>query len=160
MALDSQPTWQDLLDLVASLSERDYDSVAVTFGTISVRMSRGASVSDAPVTPGASPASEVAPAPTDSAAPDGSHGSSETKGPAITAPMLGIFYRRPAPGADPFVEPGQSVEPDTVIGIIEIMKLMNPVSAGQAGVLASFAVEDGSSVEFGQALAHLEPTSS
>jgi acetyl-CoA carboxylase biotin carboxyl carrier protein len=70
--------------------------------------------------------------------------------------MLGVFYRRPAPGADPFVKPGDTVAPDTTIGIIEIMKLMNPVVAGTAGVIASFAVEDGTAVQFGQTLAVLE----
>jgi acetyl-CoA carboxylase biotin carboxyl carrier protein len=71
--------------------------------------------------------------------------------------MLGVFYRRPSPGAEPFVQPGQQLLPDTTIGIIEIMKLMNPVVAGIAGTLTAFEVEDGTSVQFGQTLARVEP---
>jgi acetyl-CoA carboxylase biotin carboxyl carrier protein len=153
VALDSQPTWQDLLDLVADLTERDYDSVAVTFRDISVRLSRGGATAE-PAPRFASPSRHAADAPT-SGAPTPSQ---PITGPVITAPMLGVFYRRPSPGADPFVDVGQPVEPDTVVGIIEIMKLMNPVTAGITGVIAAFPIEDGTSVEFGQPLVELEPT--
>jgi acetyl-CoA carboxylase biotin carboxyl carrier protein len=67
--------------------------------------------------------------------------------------MIGVFYRRPSPGAAPFVEPGQRVEADTTIGIIEIMKLMNPIVAGKSGVITDFLVTDADAVEFGQPLA-------
>jgi acetyl-CoA carboxylase biotin carboxyl carrier protein len=158
VAQDSQPTWQELLDLVAQLSEGDFESVAVSYGTISVRLSRTG------VLPGGGVATalagETAPVVAPSVAPSPASGASPAavSGAAITAPMLGVFYRRPAPGAEPFVTPGQAVEPDTTIGIIEIMKLMNPVSAGVSGVIAAFEVEDGTSVEFGQTLARLEPS--
>ena len=56
--------------------------------------------------------------------------------------MIGTFYRRPAPGADVFAHPGDRVEADTTIGIIEIMKLMNPIVAGKSGVLGEFLVND------------------
>lgn len=69
--------------------------------------------------------------------------------------MIGVFYRRPSPGAEPFVNPGDRVEVDTTIGIIEIMKLMNPVTAGKAGVLGEFLVDDATAVEFGQALVQI-----
>ncbi len=69
--------------------------------------------------------------------------------------MIGVFYRRPAPGAEPFVQSGDTVDADTTIGIIEIMKLMNPITAGQAGIIGEFLVEDGQAVEFGQAIATL-----
>jgi acetyl-CoA carboxylase biotin carboxyl carrier protein len=71
----------------------------------------------------------------------------------ITAPIIGVFYRSPSPGAPPFIEPGAAVEPDTTIGIIEVMKLMNPVTAGTAGTLTEFLVADNAQVEFGQPLA-------
>ena len=51
----------------------------------------------------------------------------------VRAPLLGMFYRAPKPGAPPFVEVGAQVEPDTIIGIIEVMKLMNTVRAGVRG---------------------------
>ena len=70
----------------------------------------------------------------------------------IRSPMLGVFYRAPKPGADPFVMPGAVVQPDTVIGIIEVMKLMNSVSADVGGELVEVLVKDGDLVEFDQVL--------
>jgi acetyl-CoA carboxylase biotin carboxyl carrier protein len=59
---------------------------------------------------------------------------------AVRAPLPGTFYRAPMPGAPPFVEPGRPVEPDTVVGIVETMKLMNSVSAGVRGTVAEILV--------------------
>jgi acetyl-CoA carboxylase biotin carboxyl carrier protein len=59
---------------------------------------------------------------------------------AVRAPLPGTFYRAPRPGAAPFVEVGSRVDADTVIGIVETMKLMNSVHAGVAGVVARFCV--------------------
>jgi acetyl-CoA carboxylase biotin carboxyl carrier protein len=59
---------------------------------------------------------------------------------AVRTPLPGTFYRAPMPGAPPFVEPGSPVEPDTVVGIVETMKLMNSVSAGVAGTVAEILV--------------------
>lgn len=159
MAQDSQPTWQELLDLVAQLTRGDYDSAEVSYGSVSVRVSKSGPLAAAPAAAAATPAAvtpvTAQPAPT--AAPAASAPEGVGGGASITAPMLGVFYRRPSPGAEPFVRPGDEVQPDTTIGIIEIMKLMNPVVAGVAGVIAAFEVEDGAPVEFGQTLARLEP---
>jgi acetyl-CoA carboxylase biotin carboxyl carrier protein len=70
----------------------------------------------------------------------------------IKAPMLGTFYGAPKPGAAPFVPHGASITKDTVIGIIEVMKLMNSVSAGVEGEIAEVLVRDGDLVEFDQVL--------
>ena len=59
---------------------------------------------------------------------------------AVRAPLPGTFYRAPMPGAPPFVEPGHPVEPDTVVGIVETMKLMNSVSAGIRGTVGEILV--------------------
>jgi acetyl-CoA carboxylase biotin carboxyl carrier protein len=75
----------------------------------------------------------------------------------IRAPLLGTFYRAPKPGAPPFVEDGARVEPDTVIGIIEVMKLMNAVRAGTHGVVREIRARDGSLVEFGEVLLLIDP---
>lgn len=156
MAQDSQPTWQDLLDLVAQLSAGDYESAAVSYGTVSVQLSKSAApVPEAPTPP--APAASSAPAVAAPPAGAGAPPEAAPVGASITAPMLGVFYRRPSPGAEPFIQPGQQVQADTTIGIIEIMKLMNPVTAGATGIIARFEVEDGESVEFGQTIALLEP---
>jgi acetyl-CoA carboxylase biotin carboxyl carrier protein len=62
---------------------------------------------------------------------------------AIRAPLPGTFYRAPSPGAPSFVEVGSVVDADTVIGIIETMKLMNPVHAGAAGTISEILAENG-----------------
>ena len=59
---------------------------------------------------------------------------------AVRAPLPGTFYRAPRPGAAPFVEVGSRVSADTVIGIVETMKLMNSVPAGVAGTVAEFCL--------------------
>ena len=167
MSTPSTPSWQDVLDLVTQLDGGAYESAAVEFGDVSVRLSRSADMpiaspiaptppqSLAPSTngtahaaaPSAAPAvTEIAPAAPDPAEP-------ASNGTVVTAPIIGVFYRSPSPGSPPFVEPGATVEPDTTIGIIEVMKLMNPVTAGAVGTLTEFLVADNAQVEFGQPLA-------
>jgi acetyl-CoA carboxylase biotin carboxyl carrier protein len=71
---------------------------------------------------------------------------------ALTAPLVGTFYARPSPDDEPFVAPGDIVRPGDVVGIIEAMKVMNEVKAGEPGRLRRVLVQDGSAVEYGQAL--------
>jgi acetyl-CoA carboxylase biotin carboxyl carrier protein len=77
----------------------------------------------------------------------------------VTAPLLGIFYRAPRPGAAPYVEVGSVLEEDTVIGIIEVMKLMNSVRAEVRGTVVEILVEDGTAIEQGQVLLRVSPES-
>jgi acetyl-CoA carboxylase biotin carboxyl carrier protein len=70
----------------------------------------------------------------------------------VVSPLLGTFYRSPKPGAPPFVEVGVQVEEETVIAIIEVMKLMNTVRAGVRGTVTEIAVADGTLVEYGETL--------
>ena len=76
----------------------------------------------------------------------------EPAGPRITAPLVGTFYRSPGPGEAPFVEVGDVVAEGQQVGIVEAMKLMNPVEATQSGTVAELLVEDGEMVEFSQPL--------
>ncbi|MEJ0025065.1 MAG: biotin/lipoyl-containing protein [Rhizomicrobium sp.] len=66
---------------------------------------------------------------------------------AIKPPLMGTFYRAPKPGAAPFVEVGSVVAPDTAIGIVETMKLMNSVPAGARGVIEAIHAQNGEFVE-------------
>ena len=75
----------------------------------------------------------------------------------IKSPMVGTFYRAPAPDAPPFVEVGQDVEPGQVICIIEAMKLMNEIKSEANGRVVEILAENGDPVEFGQPLVVLEP---
>ena len=170
--MGEQPSWQDVLDLIAQLNESDYESASVQVGDVSIRLSKNDVGFDTPETAGrvgAQPRIETGfDTPTASATQPATAAASATQpaaaaasatqpaaalGDTIDAPMIGVFYRRPSPGAAPFVEPGQRVEADTTIGIIEIMKLMNPIVAGKAGVITEFLVTDADAVEFGQPLA-------
>lgn len=71
---------------------------------------------------------------------------------AICSPLPGTFYHAPQPGAPPFIKVGDIVGPETVIGIVETMKLMNPVHAGRSGTIAEMIVADGTLVAKGDAL--------
>jgi len=75
----------------------------------------------------------------------------------VRAPMLGTFYGAPKPGAAPFVAIGGRVSADTAVGIIEVMKLMNSISAGVDGVLVEVLARDGDLVEFDQVLMRVRP---
>ena len=75
----------------------------------------------------------------------------------IKSPMVGTFYRAPAPDAPPFAEVGQDIESGQVVCIIEAMKLMNEIKAEVDGRVVDILVESGSPVEFGQPLFAVEP---
>jgi acetyl-CoA carboxylase biotin carboxyl carrier protein len=110
-----------------------------------------ASASSAPLAPVAP--SRAAPAAA-SAAPIASSDPSLLE---IRAPMLGTFYGAPKPGAAPFVTLGARIAADSAVGIIEVMKLMNSISAGIEGVLVEVLVRDGDLVEFDQVLMRVRP---
>jgi acetyl-CoA carboxylase biotin carboxyl carrier protein len=107
------------------------------------------------IAPGLTGAAPAGPAP---AAPDPAGAAAEpqqpTAGPLkdIASPMVGTFYRTPSPDAPPFVEVGANVTEDTVVCIIEAMKVMNEIKAETSGVIAEVLVENGKPVQFGQAL--------
>ncbi len=79
------------------------------------------------------------------------------EGPTINSPMVGTFYASPTPDAKPFVAVGASVSPDTVVCIIEAMKVFNEIRAETTGVVVKVLVENGQAVEFGQPLFVVKP---
>lgn len=95
----------------------------------------------------AGPASE---APAETEAPASNHH-------VVTSPMVGTFYRAPAPEAPPFVEVGDSVRVGQTLCILEAMKLMNELESETTGVVKAIHVENGHPVEFGQALFDIDP---
>jgi acetyl-CoA carboxylase biotin carboxyl carrier protein len=74
----------------------------------------------------------------------------------VQSPLPGVFYRKPSPDADPFVEEGTEVSEGQVIGLIEVMKNFSELKADAAGTLASFLVEDAAEVEVGQGIAEIQ----
>src|SRR5262245_2812577 len=75
----------------------------------------------------------------------------------IKSPMIGTFYRAPSPEAASYIEVGTEVNPDTVVCIIEAMKVMNEIKAEAKGVITQILVENAKPVEFGQPLFKLKP---
>jgi acetyl-CoA carboxylase biotin carboxyl carrier protein len=76
----------------------------------------------------------------------------------VTAPLVGTFYAAPSPDADPFVRVGDEVERGQTLGLVEAMKLMNPVVADEPGVVTEVVAGNAESVEYGQVLLYLRPT--
>jgi len=76
---------------------------------------------------------------------------------AVKSPMVGVFYRASTPGAPSFVEVGSIVKENDIIGIIDVMKLMNTITAGVRGVISKICVENEQLVEYGQALVIIDP---
>ena len=75
----------------------------------------------------------------------------------IPSPMVGTFYLAAEPGGEPLVSVGQQVESETVVGIVEVMKLFHEAEAGMAGTIIEILVQDGDFVEYGQPLFRLRP---
>ncbi|MCU1437817.1 MAG: acetyl-CoA carboxylase, biotin carboxyl carrier protein [Naasia sp.] len=155
---DAEPvTWDQILRLVSLLDDGELTEASIRFGDVTVEVSKGGPLTGSrpeasrPVpSPAASPAGASAPvaAGADAVLP--------SPGTPVPAPIIGVFYRASSPGADPFAVEGDDVDADRTIGIIEMMKMMNPVTAGVSGRLLGFAVADGQAVEFGQPLAYID----
>jgi acetyl-CoA carboxylase biotin carboxyl carrier protein len=75
----------------------------------------------------------------------------------IKSPLVGTFYAQPSPDSEPYVELGSRVEPDTVVCIIEAMKVMNEIKAETSGVIVDVVAVNGSAVEYGQVLFKVRP---
>ena len=115
-------------------------------------VSEHAAVPESPAPPAASPKATVAPSP---AVPALDAVPEELI--AIRAPMLGMFYRAPSPGAEPFVNVGDLVGPDDTVCLIEVMKLFTSVKAGVASRVVEFLVENGAMVEYTQPMILVDP---
>ncbi|MBS38086.1 MAG: acetyl-CoA carboxylase, biotin carboxyl carrier protein [Thiotrichales bacterium] len=76
----------------------------------------------------------------------------------VKSPMVGTFYRRPAPDQPPFVEVGQEVGAEDAVCLVEVMKLFNTIQAGQTGRIAEICVEDAAPVAVGQVLMRMDPS--
>ena len=76
----------------------------------------------------------------------------------VLSPLLGVYYRAPKPGEPPFIEVGQFVEDDSIIGIVEVMKLMNSVRAGASGLITAIHAANAEMVEYEQPLIRIRTT--
>ena len=155
-------TTRDMREIAKLLDASHFARLELTVDGVTLRMrcdgvSGGPAPSPAPLAPPPSTGTaETIPRPA-SPAPAAASPPPPAGGPAagevdVPAPLLGNYYAAPRPGEDPFVKVGDLVNEDTIIAIIEVMKLMNPIRAGVAGTVTAILVKDGTSVEQGQAL--------
>jgi acetyl-CoA carboxylase biotin carboxyl carrier protein len=148
-------TYEDLLRIVELIKTTSHFSeFRLKVGDIEVSLRRGNGV-----VPRAQPAlpSEAVSAPSGTIPQKGNERQFPAGMHLVRSPMVGTFYSAPVPGKPPFVEVGQAVEPDTTVCIIEVMKLMNSIPAGAAGVVKEILVANAAPVEYGEALMVIEP---
>lgn len=150
---------KDVAEIARLLGESQFSSVDLKVGDFKLRIRRdggggGRWVADEVEDkdqPAPQGAAGVEPPP--SPQPSGSAQAASEAGAGevdVIAPLLGNYYAAPRPGEDPFVQVGDRVEPDTVVAIIEVMKLMNSVRAEVAGTVSAVLAENGSTIEKGQ----------
>lgn len=164
-------TENDVFKILKIIEESHFDEIRVEVGDLKIHVRRGGgTLEDGSLEkPLSHPVGEPqTPVQTPIQAPAAAAEARENRAPeptgfdanlvAIRAPMLGTFYRSASPGAPPFVEEGAAVEPDETVCLIEVMKLFNSVKAGVRGRVAKILVENGSLVEFEQALMLIEPS--
>lgn len=157
-------TKHDIDEIMRLLEASRFDRLSLEVDGMKLELARSgalprASTSSARADVGNDPLPFPAPAPSP-ARPEpveGPRRSAEEGLVEVKSPLLGVFYRAPKPGEPAFVEVGSRVEADTVIGIIEVMKLMNSARAGVAGEVVEIFGVNGEMVEHGEALMLVRP---
>lgn len=142
-----------LIDLV---SESGISELEVTEGEGKVRIVKNAPPVYVQSAPGYAPQVGAAPAMNyggeAAAAPAAAPAPAAPQGHVVTSPMVGTFYRAPSPGADPFIQVGDTVKEGQTLCIIEAMKLLNEIESDKSGIVKEILVENGQAVEYGQPL--------
>jgi acetyl-CoA carboxylase biotin carboxyl carrier protein len=133
----------EIARLAEIMEDRELTEILVETEELKLKLTRSC-----PPAPAAAPAAASAQAQV---------GDEEPEGPCICSPIVGTFYAAPAPDAAPFVTPGDQVEVDTVVCIVEAMKVMNEICAEKPGVIRRMLVENATPVEYGQPLFEIEP---
>jgi len=162
-----ESVWHEAEDLVRRLEGSSVERLVVAAGDTRIEIERtqpppgaaGPAGADAPVltgtlAPGAGPGPGVSPG---GRGASGAFAAITDNRIPVLAPLVGTFYRSAQPGSKPFVEEGTIVEAGQTVCIVEAMKMMNEVTAGEGGRVASLEVENSDPVEFEQVLMYLEP---
>ncbi|HWH94385.1 MAG TPA: acetyl-CoA carboxylase biotin carboxyl carrier protein [Baekduia sp.] len=150
-------TDDDVREILRIIDESPLEELRLETEGFSLHVSKGATPAATVLTPPPTaaarpaPAAEITPAAGAPAAPNGSGAAT------IDAPMLGTFYRAEGAGEKPFVDVGSTVGPDTVVGIIEVMKMMNSIPAGVSGTIVEVLRDNAQLVEYGQPLFKVVP---
>jgi len=143
-------TAADVAEIMRLVEQSNFDELTLEMDGIKLCLRRGA--------PAQASGAEAMAAAATASSPPPVRGTNRDRAPAdpnvhaVASPLLGTFYRAPKPGAPPFVEVGAQVEEETVVAIIEVMKLMNTVRAGVRGTVTEILVADGALAEYGETL--------
>jgi acetyl-CoA carboxylase biotin carboxyl carrier protein len=144
-------TAKDVAEIMRILEQSSFDELSLEMDGVKLKLQRGSALPQVPHPP-------PAPAPPPNSPlqprvePPLEQGLTE-----VTAPVLGIFYVAPKPGEPPFVKLGSKVAEETMVGIIEVMKLMHTVRAGVKGVVVEILVKNGAAVEYAEVLMRIRP---
>jgi acetyl-CoA carboxylase biotin carboxyl carrier protein len=139
------------------LREFDLDAIRLKIGDAEYELVRREPVAAGPMMVAAGPAAVAPAAPAAAGAPEPAAPVAAANAKKVTAPVVGVFYRAAAPGADPFVAVGDRVEAGQTLCILEAMKLMNEITSDYAGRIARIIPENGELVSLGQELFWIEP---
>ena len=166
-----ESVWAEARDLIRRVEGSTVQRLAVAAGESKIEIERGAPLtvppgppssdaraagSEQPVATGAGPGLGVSPSARMASGVFSLDQQDDSRSPVL-APLVGTFYRSSQPGAKPFVEAGDVVEEGQTVCIVEAMKMMNEVVAGESGKVAEIVAENGEWVEFEQVLMYLEP---
>jgi acetyl-CoA carboxylase biotin carboxyl carrier protein len=168
--LISELTLDEVLEILNLIEKSDFDFLQLEAGDLKLTVGKqgfrigNTEIAHSPAS-AAPPGSQVKPAAdTKSTQTKGESTAAAAEEPAvkegtvpITAPMVGTFYITPEPGAPPFVMLGDSIDENTTVGLIEVMKVFNAVSSKVKGVIAEICVQNGQFIEYGQTLFLVKP---
>lgn len=154
-------THEDVLNILELLEGSDVEYLELEAGGTKLIADRNGTGPGVRAVTGEQPASESSPA---VSAPENRAAQPETPRDdpglvTVTAPVVGVFYRSPEPGAPPFTEVGETVAEDSTVGLVEVMKMFNGVTAGVRGRVTEIFAENGAFVEFGEPLLTISPES-
>ncbi len=135
------PTIEEIQEVLKIFLDSELQDIRLEIGNVRLAVSKSGA-------PAPQPFSSPAPAPAVATA----------AAPAVTAPSVGVFYRRPSPDQAPFVQVGSDVAANDPVCLIEVMKMFTGVVAPCKGRVAAIMIEDATMVEYGQPLMYIEPT--
>jgi acetyl-CoA carboxylase biotin carboxyl carrier protein len=159
---------EEVAAILRLIDDVEFKEISLRMGDLSISMRRGAPDGEPLAAPAPPPQTASAPAPSPAPMPatpppaggltDGNGAESgHTPRLTVVSPLLGTFYRRASPSEDPFVDVGSEVSDQSVVCIVEVMKMMNSIQAGVSGRVVEVLVEDGQLVESGADLFVVEP---
>lgn len=150
---------EKLTQLVKLMVDNDLSEMDLRDGEEEIALRRGGVAPMAPVYAAPAPVAMATPAPVAAAAPAAAAPAAPASNLiAIESPMVGTFYAQPNPETPAFVKPGASISPDSIVCLIEAMKVFNEIKAEKSGVIEQVLVKNGEAVEFGQKLFLIRPS--